>query len=75
MVVARRYYWIDGVAPERVRVTGWQDLELGTGSKEWPLRAERWCRVRFEGRRVSTMLCHPSRLREEMPEAMRLPNA
>ena len=72
-IKARNYYWIDGVAPERVRVTGYQDVELGTGSAEWPLHTERWCRIRFEGRRVATMLCHPSRLHEQKPEPMQLP--
>ena len=56
-IKARRWYWtrsVAGVSPERVRVTGWQVVN-----------GERWCRIRHEGERVSTMLLHPSRLESE----------
>lgn len=61
-VKARRYYMTDGcpavagfpgVAPERVRVTGFQDVN-----------GERWCRVRFDGEKSAGLLMHPSHLRE-----------
>lgn len=64
-IKSRRYYMTKapaGVESERVRVTGWQDVETGTGSAAYPLRTERYCRVRFDGDRVSSLLMHPSSL-------------
>ncbi len=61
-IKARRFYWTQGtpscggfpgVAPERVRVTG---FALVNG--------ERWCRVRFDGDKTANLLMHPSSLRE-----------
>lgn len=57
-VKARRYYMTDsvaGVPPERVRVTGWATVN-----------GERWCRIRFDGDRVSSLVMHPSRLAFEV---------
>ena len=39
------------VAPERVRVTGFQDVN-----------GERWCRVRYAGDRSAKVLMHPNEL-------------
>jgi hypothetical protein len=64
-IKSRRYYMTKpgpGVAPERVRVTGWADVQVGTGSAAYPRRTERYCRVRFDGDRASSLLMHPSSL-------------
>lgn len=61
-IKARRFYWTEGtpaiggfpaVPPERVRVTGFAEVN---GAK--------WCRIRFEGDKTASLLCHPSRLSE-----------
>lgn len=62
-IKSRRDYRHD-TSGEIVRVTGWTEVTTGTGSAAYPLRTERWCRIRYAGERVSTMLMHPSRLRE-----------
>ena len=56
-VKARRWYWTRGnpfVKPERVRVTGWDDVN-----------GEQWCRVRFEGEKTAGILMHPSNIDAE----------
>lgn len=58
--IKARHYYRDAISGEVVRVTGWERLLLwGSSNKfEW------WCRIRFEGKKVSTMLAHPSSLKE-----------
>lgn len=57
-VKARRFYR-DAIAGDVVRVTGWENVTVGIGDTE---RVERWCRVRLEGQRRSSILIHPGRL-------------
>ena len=55
-IKARRDYMTDGICgvpPEKVRVTGFADVN-----------GERWCRVRYIGERTAGILTHPSRLAE-----------
>lgn len=58
---ARRDYR-DRRTGEIVRVTGWEWMpryrSLHAEDGEW------WARIRFNGERRSTMLCHPSQLAE-----------
>ncbi len=58
-IKARRDYLTDdrGHGSEKVRVTGFQSVTVGTGANE---RTEKWCRVRLaDGGRV---LMHPTSL-------------
>ena len=61
MKARRDYLTREGL---RVRVTGFQTITVGSGSAAFPFREERWCRVRFEGERVSGVLMHPDELAE-----------
>ena len=62
-VKSRRDYWTTEtpsmggypvVPRERVRVTGFSDVN-----------GEKWCRIKYEGDKVSKILMHPSNLDEE----------
>lgn len=59
MIRARRDYWSvspdPNVPPEKVRVTGWADVN-----------GEKWAKVRYQGEKTSSILMHPDYLKEEV---------